>query len=180
VFLAELGRLESLLQILPHVGTLPGAAIDLLENAADPDSASLEVAIEVIFETGDAAALDVFADQARNPEQDTGLVADWFRDPLLRHRAEPAVIRMSVDLLTRPGLDRERKNALVEALFDYRPLDWYLSPAADHQVLPAPPPSDQISPEGRELLTQLAEFVVADDEIAPVNRTLAADFVSQF
>ncbi len=106
VFLAESGRLESLLWALPDIRALPTEAINLLRGAAGPDSESLEVAIEVIFETGDPAALELFAEQACNAEQDVELVQGWLRDPMLRHRADPEVLRMSIGLLTRSGTVR--------------------------------------------------------------------------
>ena len=179
-FLAKPGRLESLLQVLPYVSTLPTEAIDLLKDATDPDSESLEVAIEIIFETGDPAALELFAEQASNEEQDVELVQDWMRDPMLRHRADPAVIRMSIDLLTRPGFDRERKNALVEAMFDYRPKDWYPTPASDDQSLPEPPTLNRVSQEARNLLSELAEAIATDQEVSTANKRLAKKSVDCF
>jgi hypothetical protein len=179
-FLAEPGRLEGLLLVLPHVPTLPAEAIDLLQDATDPDSESLEVAIEVIFETGNPAALELFAEQVSNEEQDVELVQDWMRDPMLRHRADPAVVRMSIDLVTKPGFDRERKNSLVEAMFDYRPKDWYLTPASDDQSLPKPPARDRISKEARNLLSELAEAIATDQEVSTANKELAKKFVNCF
>jgi hypothetical protein len=177
-FLAEPGRLEGLLRVLPHLPALPTEAIDLLQDATDPDSESLEVAIEVIFETGHPAALDLFAEQASNDEQEIELVQDWMRDPMLRHRADPAVVRMSIDLLAKPGFDSERKNALVEVMFDYRPKDWYPTPASDDQFLPEPPTPDRISQEARILLSELAEAIVIDEEISTANKSLAKKYVS--
>lgn len=179
-FLAEPGRLEGLLQVLPHVPTLPAEAIELLREATDPDSDSLEVAIEVIFETGNPVALELFAEQASNDEQDIELVQAWMRDPMLRHRADPAVVRMSIDLLTRSGFDGERKNALAEAMFDYRPKDWYLTPASDDQSVPEPPTLDRITQEARNLLSELADAMATDQEISAANKTLARKFVSCF
>ena len=166
--------------MLPELRPLPPAAIELLQAATDPDSESLEVAVEVIFATGDPAALEIFANQARNAEQDVELVQGWMRDPMLRHRAEPAVIRMSIELLKSAGFDSERKSGLAEATFDYRPKDWYLTPVSDNQSVPEPPSLDCISPEGRTLLKELAAVMAASLDISTANKTLADIFVSRF
>ena len=78
---------------------------------------------------------------------------------MLRHRRDPAVLEMSRDLLRKPELDAERKNALVEALFDYRPRDWYLSPEAGASPPPKPPPANKASAEAKKLLKEVAGII---------------------
>jgi hypothetical protein len=168
-FLAEAARVECLLRALPNVRPLPEKAIPLLRKSAEPASESLEIAIRVLFDIGEKSALGIFAEQVINSRQDFLLVQSWLRDPLLRHRYDLAVLEMCAELLQQPKLDADRKNALVEALFDYRPSEWYQREG----VPPKPPSSKKLSRGARELLRKIAVVIAADPSISGKNKALA-------
>lgn len=168
-FLAEQSRLECLLLTLPKVRPFPEKAVPLLRKSAEPGSDSLELAIRALFEIGEKSTLDIFASQVLSGQQDTVLIQAWLRDPLLRHRREPAVLQMSLDLLQQPKLDVELKNSLVEALYDYRPADWY----SGETPPPKPPASKKLSAEADGLLKKIAAVIAADPAISAANKSLA-------
>lgn len=168
-FLAEQARVECLLLALPKVHPLPEKALPLLRKSVEPESDSLEIAIRVLFDSGEKFALDIFAAQVLNSRQDSVLVQSWMRDPLLRHRRDSAVLQMCLDLLQQPKLVAERKNALAEALFDYRPSEWY-----SREVPPPKPPASKSLPRGaRELMKSIAAVIAADPSVSGKNKALA-------
>lgn len=172
-FLAEPSRVESLLLTLPKVRSLPIQALPLLRKSVEPDAGSPEIAIRALFEIGDKSTLDIFAAQLLGGRQDPEAIPNWFRDPLLRHRREPAVLQMCLGLLQNPKFDADLKNALVEALYDYRPAEWYISQAAGAAPPPKPPVVRKLSPASRELLKKIAVTIAADPAISARNKALA-------
>ncbi len=167
-FLAEQARVECLLLVLPKVRPLPEKAIPFLRKSAEPESDSLEIAIRALFEIGEKSTLEIFAAQVLNGRQDPVLVQGWMRDPLLRHRRDPAVLQMCLDLLQQPKFDANLKNSLVEALFDYRPAEWYSRETSS----PKPPKSKNLSGEARELLKKIAVAIAADPDVSAKNKSL--------
>ncbi len=170
VFLGEEARAESLLLTLPKVKPLPNAAVPFLRRSLDPEGSRSEIAVWVLFESGDKAAMKVFAQEVLAGRQDPILVISWMRDALLRHRRDAPVLEMSLGLLENPKLDAGLKNALVEALFDYRPVEWYSQVARP----PKPPASGNATAEARELLKRIKAAVAGDARISVKNKALAA------
>lgn len=168
-FLAEQARVECLLLALPKIHPLPEKALPLLRKSVEPASENLEIAIRVLIDIGEKSTLDLFASQVLASRQDFVLVQSWMRDPLLRHRRDPAVLEMCAGLLQQPKFEAGRKNALVEALFDYRPSEWYHS-----EGTPPKPPSSKSLPRGsRELLKKIGIVIAADPAITTKNKALA-------
>lgn len=171
VFLAEESRAECLLQTLPGLHPLPAQALALLRKSLEPDSSSAEIAIRALFDSGEKPALEIFSEEVLSGRQDLVVVKGWMRDPLLRHRREVGVLQMSLELLQKPNLDAELKNALVESLFDYRPKEWYVPQEIEGQ-LPTPPPSKNLPRAVRELLKKIAAVVAADSSVSATNKAL--------
>jgi hypothetical protein len=172
-FLAEQSRVECLLLALPKVRPLPEKALPLLRKSVEPENDSLEIAIRVLFDIGEKPAFDIFAAQVLNSRQDSVLVQSWMRDPLLRHRRDPAVLEMCLDLFQQPKLAAERRNSLVEVLFDYRPSEWYVREGS-----PPKPPSSKNMPRGaRDLLKKIAAAIAADASVSATNKALAEKIV---
>ncbi|MEO6755579.1 MAG: hypothetical protein ABIP85_27720 [Chthoniobacteraceae bacterium] len=176
-FLAEQVRVACLLLALPKIHPLPEGALALLRKSVEPSSDSLEIAIRVLFDIGEKTTLELFAAQVLNSRHDFVTVQSWMRDPLLRHRRDPAVLGMCLDLLQQTKLDAERKNSLVEALFDYRPSEWYLS---DNGMHPKPPSPKNLARGTRDVLKKVAAAVAADPAVSVKNRALAEKAVHGF
>ena len=120
--------------------------------------------------------MSVFAEQAVNPEQETELVIEWLRDPLLRHRTEPAVIDLAIRLLNDARLTAERGTALVEAMFTYRPDDWYPTPEQDDAERPAPPDPASLDDEALAQLERFADAVLQNASVTSAAKALARDW----
>jgi hypothetical protein len=168
VFLAQPLRAECLLLTLPSVHPLPQAAMVLLRKSVQPENESQDIAINAIFAISSEATLEIFAAQVLNAEQDFGVIQGWMRDGLLRHRRSAPVLAMSLGLLLNPRLDVERKNALVEALFDYRPDEWYQREAP----VPKPPTVRKLPAPTLALLQKIAAAVAGDRSISAQNQQL--------
>ena len=176
-YLAEDSRAEALLMVFPILSRMTPATIGFLRDAIGPDSAYSDLAVETAFAIGTDETLALFAEQVRNPLQETEQVAQWFQDPLLRRRTDPAVIRLAIDLLAAPGLCRERKEALAEAMVDYQPRNWYLASEQESTPLPSPPSVENLAPETRALLVEFAKVLEPDSDISEDTKRKARAYI---
>jgi hypothetical protein len=139
--------------------TSPGPKlIELWRSQLDPEADELESTIEALVSSQSQAALRLLADAFTSDAFDTELVISWFRDPVLRHRQDAELLACLDRLLEGDRLDAKRRFTLVEALFEYRPTDWYI----DTGPPPAPPARAALTEAARACLRSIADRAVRE------------------
>jgi hypothetical protein len=139
--------------------------VQLWRSQLDPE-AELDATIRALVSSGSDAALQLLADAFASDAFDTELVISWFRDPVLRHRQDPQLLAALDRLLQGGKLNAKRRFALVEALFEYRPKDWY----APSEPPPAPPKRADLTNVARASLRAIADRAVRDGLIDSARR----------
>jgi hypothetical protein len=165
-------RQELLIRSLAAVRPAPEAAIRFWNLHAAPDAPYLTVTIDALADNGSEPALTLLATKLADSRLDREDRIAWMRDAVLRHRNEPAMLKMCRRLLD-DNLAAQLKPSLVEALFDYREA-WYLSDQ--------PPPQPDVrraSPEAVAELRGIGELALKQVRLtaaqrAAVERTLAS------
>ena len=128
--------------------------VGLWRDQLDPESDELDTTIRTLASNGSPAAVSLLEGAFASEAFDTGLVISWFRDPVLRHRQDVALLDAVERLLRGRHLDAQRSFSLVEALFEYRPADWYVPTAAP----PQPPARADLTEGARGRLRSIADL----------------------
>lgn len=140
----------------------PGEALVVLWHAQiEPEGDELETTIAALFESGSAAGHGVLETAFANEEFDPELVASWFHGPLLAVRQNEATVAWIEKLLAGGGLREGLSARLVDALFEYRPRDWY----PQSQPAPIPPSRAKLTDASRTILLRIAERARVDGEL---------------
>lgn len=126
-----------------------------------PEGDELETTIAALFESASAAAHKVLESAFANEEFEPELVASWFHGPLLGMRQNEATVAWIEKLLTGGELREGLPEMLVEALFEYRPREWY----PQSQPAPTPPPRAKLTDAARTILLRIAERARADGHL---------------
>lgn len=135
----------------------PGPAlISLWRDQLDPEADELETTVRALARGASRAGVRLLGEAFTSDAFDTQLVISWFRDPVLQQRQNPVLLAEVEDLLRSARLGPERRYALVEALFEYRPEHWYASAAAP----PAPPSRGALGDDARQRLRAIADLAV--------------------
>lgn len=163
VFTSFEPRQELLIRSLAAVRPAPEAAIRFWNSHAAPDAPYLTVTIDALADNGSEPALDLLATKLADPRLDREDRIAWMRDAVLRHRNEPAMLKMCRRLLE-GNLAAPLKPSLVEALFDYRE-SWYLSDQP-----PRPPDIRRASPEAIAEFRAIGELALKQLRLTPPQR----------
>ncbi len=147
--------------------TKPGPKlIELWRSQLKPQADELETTIRALVQNQSQPALslleEAFASRAFSDE----LVISWFRDPVLQHRQDLKLLTSLEQMLKAGLLTAKRKAALVEVIFEYRPLDWYISTDKP----PIPPKRSELTEAARRRLRSIADMAAKDRLIDPVRR----------
>jgi hypothetical protein len=130
-------------------------ALAFLEAQSRPDSVNLHIAIEALVDNGSEPAIALLGRKLADPSLDSVYKIGWMRGPVLTHRRDPNLLRAAENWLATGGLDEELRNALAEALFDYRPHEWY----PGREGLPRPPVESTIRPESSALVRRIGQLI---------------------
>jgi hypothetical protein len=141
--------------------------IGLWRSQLNPEADELESTIEALVSSRSAAAVRLLQEAFTSKAFDTGRVIGWFRDGVLRHRQDAELLAGLERLLEGNRLGRKRRFALVEALFEYRPADWYLG-TGPH---PVPPKRADLTDAARDRLRSIADRAVREKLIDSERRT---------
>ncbi len=132
----------------------------------DPDADELETTIRALVQNQSDVALGVLSEAFADEEFDTELVLAWFRGPVLEHRQDERLLVGLERLLQSGKLGPKRRYGLIEALFDYRPSDWYYTTGAP----PEPPERSELGVGARETLGDIADLAVREGVIGSDRR----------
>jgi hypothetical protein len=162
-FLAEEARQDLLLRAAIRMRPATSAVVRFFEKQTRPDASSLHLAIDCIVGNGSGPAIAVLERRLSDGSQEAENVFGWMRDPILRHRQDVPLLGACERLLRGSALSSGLKAALVEALFDYRPEEWY--PPDSNR--PRPPDRRQASDEARAILGRIGDWVARQEKLPP-------------
>jgi len=149
-------RLASLIEA-SAAAVKPGPRlIKLWRSQLKPTADELESTIHALVSSKSQAALRLLASAFAAKTFDTERVISWFRDPVLRNRQDARLLASLERLLAGKRLDAKRRFALIEALFEYRPTDWYIDPGPP----PVPPQRADLTDASRARLRSIADRAV--------------------
>lgn len=135
----------------------------------DPEADELGSTIDALLANQSAVAIELLVQAFTDEGFDNEIVFWWFRGPLLERRQDPPLLAMAENLVAGAGdarLSDERRFVLVEALFDYRPSDWYVATEAP----PTPPDRAALTEQARRRLLAIADIAERDGLIDAARR----------
>jgi hypothetical protein len=157
-------RQELLIRSLAAVRPAPEAAIRFWNSHASPDAPYLTITIDALADNGSEPALTLLGSKLADARLDREDRISWMRDAVLRHRTDPATLRMCRRLLS-GNLAAALQPFLVEALFDYHEW-WYLSDQP-----PRPPDLRRASPEAQAELQMIGELALKQARLTAAQRS---------
>jgi hypothetical protein len=157
-------RKELLIRALETQRPLRPEALAFMDAQARPDSVNLHIAIDALSNNATKEALDLLGRKLADPQFEFVYRLGWIRTAILRNRRAPEILRAAQGWLAPGALDRELQIGLAEALFDYRPDEWY--PGRDGW--PRPPDERTTSPEAAALARRVGQSILASDYPAAV------------
>jgi hypothetical protein len=125
----------------------------LWRSQLHPDADELQSTVHALISNQNPEALTLLADVFSSEAIDTDVVIAWFRGPVLEHRQDAELLGCLEGLLEGNRLDPKRSAGLVEAIFDYRPSDWYITTGRP----PAPPSRADLTEAARARLRSIAD-----------------------
>ncbi len=141
--------------------------IELWRSQLNPEADELESTIDALVSSESPAAVRLLEEAFTSEAFDTEQVVAWFRGPVLRHRQDDELLAGLERILEGNRLGAKRRFALVEALFEYRPKDWYIGTGPP----PAPPKRSDLTDEARVRLRSVADWALRDGLIPAARRT---------
>jgi hypothetical protein len=153
-------RQELLVRALVAIRPSPSEAIKYWDAQSTPLSVNRHITIDMLCENGSDPAMALLEKKLQDPEQELEFKVVWIRDPMLRHRNDPPLLRASERMIsqTLPG---DLRLFLLEALCAYDP-DWY--PGCSR---PKPPSRALASGEAREVLRRICRFAKKKMDLPP-------------
>lgn len=153
-FLAEPLRVELLIRACITLRPAPSAVVHFWDRHWLRDDGYSYVTAVAVCDNGSAPALALLEKKMADPSHGDDEKRVWMVTGIMMHRNEEATLD-SCERLLRIGLPRRLRPMLVEALFDYRPTEWF-RPAT---VL-VPPERKLASVTARERLRRIGEFAL--------------------
>ena len=147
-FTQEPSRVDLLIQATDLVRPAPTTLIEFWDRYSQPDDGYSHLTIDTVVANGSEPAMKLLEKKMLDPAHSVEDKTAWAVSSILIHRNDLLLLQ-TCDRLLKGGLSEELRPVLLEALFDYRPTEWY-SPA----TLLMPPDRKNAAPEA---LLQLRE-----------------------
>lgn len=132
--------------------------IKLWRSQLKPQADELETTIRALVQNQSPPALSLLEEAFSSSAFSDELVISWFRDPVLQHRQDLKLLTSLERMLKAGRLTAKRKASLVEVIFDYRPLDWYISTDKP----PIPPRRSELTEAARRRLRSIADMAAKE------------------
>jgi hypothetical protein len=163
-FLAHDERILALLRASAFVRPPPIPLRDFWDRHSQPDDGFTPTTIAVLVKNGDASALALLEEKLADPAHSEDEKLAWMRTQMLSHRNDVALL-VACRRMLEVSLPVPLRPALVEAIFDYRPDEWYL-PAASFSA----PRLSSASPEALVELEAVGRMVLVKLELTQAQR----------
>ena len=157
-------RSDLLVRALATRRPLTVECLAFLDAQAQPDSVNLHVAIDSLCENNSEAAWNLVWRKLTDRNIETEFKIAWLRGPMLEQRRTAAMLNAAEQWLAASQLERELRDALAQALFDYQPEAWY----PGREGLPRPPEDKSTTAEAATILRRIGKSVLTGNYPASV------------
>lgn len=156
-------RLQSLLiRAFGSQRPLQQESVDFLDVQSHTKSLNLQIVISTLIENESAVALALLGSKLADSGIDDNNKISWIRYQILPKRRTVPVLRGIEKWLSEGKLGVSIRNALMDALFDYRPREW------GAEDLPAPPKESATSADAVEILRRIGKVVTVGNYPASI------------
>ena len=160
-FQGDVLRKQILLRALSSVRPSPPAVVAYWDRLSGPESAIAGDVIEALVENQSDPALELLERKFADPSHDRDNRILWMREFLLIRRNDLPLL-LSCERMVTKSLPVDLRPALVEALFDYRPQEWF---RVDDP--PKPPPRGTASAESKKVLARVGRYALEKVRLTP-------------
>jgi hypothetical protein len=134
LFLAHDERTIALIRASAHVRPAPPELVAFWDRHCQPDDGFTPTTITALVANGSPGAVALLESKLRDPAHEDQEKVSWMRTDILSHRNDVPLLQACERLLS-GGLTEHLRPELVDALFDYRPGEWF-KPASSYSAPP--------------------------------------------
>jgi hypothetical protein len=145
-FLSHPSRIDLLIVACADVRPPPDTVLRLWNHFSQPDDGFGFLTIQALADNGTPPAINILRAKLLDPVHPDEDKVVWMRTAILAHRTDAPLLR-GMQPLVQGGLPDPLRLALIEALVDWRPEEWY----SVHGHV-RPPPWLRASPESAAIL----------------------------
>lgn len=170
-FLNQMRRVDELIKACDAIRPAPPELIKFYDRFSQPLDSFAPLTIDALCENGSRAALDLLEKKLADPAHEEDERVGWMRCSIFARRNRLALIECAERMFS-GSLPESLRPALVEALFDYKPEEWF-TPA----TVISPPDRAGLGPAGRVALRRVAVLCLksvklTDEQKEAVENTL--------
>jgi hypothetical protein len=165
-FRAEPLRIELLIRACVPIRPAPADVIRFWDEHWMPDDGYSHLTAGAVCDNGSASALTLLEKKMADPAHSDDDKRVWMVTAIMMHRNDAPMLE-SCERMVRGGLPERLRPLLVEALFDYRPLEWF-RPAT---VL-VPPDRKLAGAAARDRLRRIGEFALQSVALSEAQRNV--------
>jgi hypothetical protein len=149
-FLAHDERVIALIRASRHIRPAPPELVAFWDRYSQPEDGFEPTTITTLVENGTEPAVALLEKKLEDPGHEDDEKISWMRTDMLSHRNDVPLLKACERMLA-GGLPEHLRPFLVEALFDYRPEQWF-KPVKSYSA----PLLSSASREALELLLKIA------------------------
>jgi hypothetical protein len=165
VFLANDERVIALVLASVKVRPAPPALVAFWNRRSRPNGGFTATTITALVDNGSEPALALLEEKMVDPAHGDDDKVSWMRTDILRHRNDLPLLQVCERLLKGTKLRKNLRPLLVEALFDYRPGEWF-KPASSYSA----PRLESASPEALAQLRRIADLALETVALSPTQQ----------
>jgi hypothetical protein len=172
-FLAHVLRMQLLVHALAPIRPAPAEAVRYWTSVAQPGSPLAYDVAQALCVNQSRPAMELLLAMLNNPATERPEKQSWMRELMLPRRDQPPVLWCAEQFLaSAPTV--ELKGDMCEALFAYRPDDWYIECEP-----PLPPALAAASATAKEMLLRIGLQALTSVPLNPGQRATVEDVVEQ-
>lgn len=164
IFLAHDERVIALIRASEHVRPAPPELVAFWDRYSQPDDGFAPTVITALVANSSEPALALLERKMEDPSHEDDEKVSWMRTDMLTHRNDAALLRACERMLA-GKLSELLRPFLVDALFDYRPGEWF-RPVDSF----SPPVLKSASREALQVLSKLAAQVLQTVSLTETQR----------
>jgi hypothetical protein len=150
LFISNDERIIALIRASEHVRPPPPELVSFWDRHCQPDDGFTPTTIAALVSNASSPAIALLETKLCDDEHDEDERISWMRTDILTHRNDLPLLQSCERLITE-GLPEHLRPLLVDALFDYRPGEWF-KPAQSY----SPPPLESASSEALDQIIKTA------------------------